>query len=173
MAVSRYPDRCLTRDPSASERFETQLRIANGSHHLVNARLARYAAALERAGADAFVLTSEPALQHAAGIRLYSQRLIPQRPVACIVAPPAPPICVCVEYEVGQLGLEAPGLELRSFGELTGDPWQLVASALDERSARHVVVEDTFLARWLVALEERFTGRIEVSFETNAAPPVT
>ena len=90
--------------------------------------------------------------------------------MACIIAPPAPPICVCVEYEVGQLGLEAPGLELRSFGELTGDPWQLVASALDERGARHVIVEDTFLAQWLVALEERFTGRIGVSFEIPIAP---
>jgi Xaa-Pro dipeptidase len=136
----------------------------------VNARLSRYAAALERAGADAFILTSEPALQHAAGIRLYSQRLIPQRPVACILAPPAPPVCVCVEYEVGQLGLEAPGLELRSFGELTGDPWQIVATALDERGASHVIVEDTFLAQWLVALEERFSGQIEVSFEIPVAP---
>jgi len=133
-------------------------------------RLGRYAAELEAAGADAFVLTSEPALQHAVGVRLYSQRLIPQRPVACIVAPARRPICVCCEYEVGQLGLEAPELELRSFGELSGDPWQLVADALRELGARRVIVEDTFLARWLETLGQRFDGEIEVSYERPATP---
>jgi Xaa-Pro aminopeptidase len=136
----------------------------------VNARCERYATALESAGADAFVLTSEPALQHAVGVRLYSQRLIPQRPVACIVSPPARPICVCVEYEVGQLGLEAPDLELRPFGELSGDPWQLVADALQEFGARRVLVEDTFLAAWLAALQERFAGDLGVSYESSVAP---
>jgi Xaa-Pro dipeptidase len=134
------------------------------------ARAHRYAAVLDGAAADAFVLTSEPALQHALGVRLYSQRLIPQRPVACVVAPPAPPVCVCVEYEVEQLALEAPGLELRTFGEVDGDPWQLVADALDERGARRVIVEDTMLATWLFALRDRFTGRVDVSYDATVAP---
>jgi Xaa-Pro aminopeptidase len=134
--------------------------------------MARYASALERAGADALVLTSEPALQHAAGIRLYSQRLIPQRPVACVIAPPARPVCVCVEYEVDQLRLEAPDLDVRAFGELTGDPWDLVARALEELDARHAIVEDTILAPWLAALELRFAGRIEVSYEVAVEPRI-
>jgi Xaa-Pro dipeptidase len=139
-------------------------------HTFVDARLDRYAAALEGAGADAFVLTSEPALQHALGVRLYSQRLIPQRPVVGIVIPRARPICVCVEYEVGQLGLEAPGLELRPFGELSGDPWRLVADALAEAGARRVIVEDTFLASWLAALQERFAGEVQVSYKIPLEP---
>jgi Xaa-Pro aminopeptidase len=134
--------------------------------------MARYASALERAGADALVLTSEPALQHAAGIRLYSQRLIPQRPVACVIAPSARPVCVCVEYEVDQLRLEAPDLDVRPFGEFAGDPWDLVAGALEELDARHAVVEDTILAPWLAALERRFSGRIQVSYEVPVEPRI-
>jgi Xaa-Pro dipeptidase len=77
---------------------------------------------------------------------------------------------VCVEYEVGQLGLEAPQIELRPFGELSGDPWRLVAEALDGLGARRVIVEDTFLAPWLAALQERFSGQVDASYEIPLAP---
>ena len=68
-----------------------------------------YAAVLERAGADAFVLTSEPAVQHACGVRLYTHRLIPQRPIVCVVCPPGPPVAVVCVLEEDQLAAEHPG----------------------------------------------------------------
>jgi len=64
-------------------------------------RLEAYAGVLERAGADAFVLTSEPGVQHACGVRLYTHRLIPQRPIACVVAPPGPPVTVATAVSTG------------------------------------------------------------------------
>jgi Xaa-Pro aminopeptidase len=133
----------------------------------------RYETVLTATGADAFVLTSEPALQHAIGIRLYTQRLIPQRPVACVIASTAPPVCVCVEYELEQLRLEAPDLEVRAFGEIDGDPWRLVAEALEEVDAKRVIVEDTMLAPWVNRLQEQFDGAVEPSYEHTVAPRTT
>jgi Xaa-Pro dipeptidase len=136
-------------------------------------RFARYAGALERAGSDAFVLASEPAVQHATGLHLYTQRLIPQRPTVCVLAPPRPPVIVCVEYEIEQLATEFPELDVVTFAEVGDDPWRLVAALLAEAGARRVVVEDTIPAAWLEGLRRNLPGaEVQLSYELPALPRI-
>jgi Xaa-Pro aminopeptidase len=134
-------------------------------------RAAAYAAALERAGADAFVLTSEPAVQHVSGVRLYTQRLIPQRPVACVLLPPAPPVVIACVLEEDQLAAERPGLALDCFREFGDDPWARVAFRLG--SAQRVVVEDGMPAAWLEALRARLPAvEVVISYELPLEPRI-
>src|SRR5688500_17498469 len=104
-------------------------------------RLLRYAEVLDRAGADAFALTSEAAVMHASGVRLYTQRLIPQRPVVCVLAPPASPAMVVCALEEEQLISEHGELEMRTYQEFGDDPWAAAVDVLPPRA--RVVVEDT------------------------------
>ena len=132
-----------------------------------------YAAVLARAGADAFVLTSEPAVQHVSGVRLYTHRLIPQRPIACVVCPPGPPVVVVCMLEEDQLAAELPGLAVRGFREFGDDPWEHVASVLRERGAERVVVEDVMPAAWLAALHARLRdAHLVVSYDLPLEPRI-
>ncbi len=134
-------------------------------------RVEAYEGVLEQAGADAFVLTSEPAVQHACGVRLYTHRLIPQRPIVCVVAPPGPPVAVVCVLEEDQLAAEHPGLAVRPFREFGDDPWEKVAGVLAERGAGRVVVEDAMPAAWLAALHERLPGaNLVVSYDLPLEP---
>ena len=134
-------------------------------------RVEAYAAVLERAGADAFVLTSEPAVQHACGVRLYTHRLIPQRPIVCVICPPGPPVAVACVLEEDQLAAEHPGLAVKSFREFGDDPWEKVVGVLAGRGARRIVVEDVIPAAWLGALQERLPeANLVVSYELPLEP---
>ena len=110
-----------------------------------SARLDRYAAALQRHGASAIVLTSEPGVQHACGVRLFTQRLIPQRPVACVVTAAGDVHVVCCVLEVDQLAEEHPELPLHGFAEFGEDPWAIVAGLV---GPGRVHVEETMPAPW-------------------------
>jgi Xaa-Pro aminopeptidase len=135
------------------------------------ARLARYERALERAEADAFVLTSEAAVQHACGVRLYTQRLIPQRPVACVARPPGPPVVLACVLEEDQLANEHPGLALRTFPEFGDDPWRLAADEL--RGVRRVVVEDVMPVAWVESLRDRLPAvDVVVSYDAPLEPRI-
>jgi len=132
-------------------------------------RLEAYTAALERAGADAFVLTSEAALRHSTGVFLYTQRLIPQRPVAAVLRPRQQPRIICCVLEADQLAAEHPGLDLVTFREFGDDPWRHAAAALSQ--ARRIVVEDTMPAAWVDALRERLAGaEVMVSYDVPLEP---
>jgi Xaa-Pro aminopeptidase len=131
-------------------------------------RATAYAAALERAGADAFVLTSEPGVRHACGVALYTQRLIPQRPVVCICVPPRTPVLVCCELEEEQLRADHPGLELVTFREFGDDPWAKTAEAL--AGCSRVVVEDTLPTAWLTSLWAGLAADLVVSYDVAVEP---
>jgi Xaa-Pro aminopeptidase len=134
-------------------------------------RLDRYSTVLHQARADAMVLTSEPAVQHATGVRLYPMRLIPQRPVACVLAPPQPPILVCVTYETDQLAARHPDLEVRPFRELGDDPWRIVADALG--SVQEVIVEDTMAVTWVDSLRRHLPrAQVRPSYRLPVTPRV-
>jgi Xaa-Pro dipeptidase len=134
-------------------------------------RLLRYAEVLDRAGADAFVLTSEAAVLHASGVRLYTQRLIPQRPVACVLAPHAKPALVVCVLEEEQLASEHGELEVRTYQEFGDDPWAAVADLLPARA--RVVVEDTTPSAWSQALRARLPdGEMIVSYDLPVEPRV-
>jgi Xaa-Pro dipeptidase len=136
-------------------------------------REAAYAALLAREGADAFVLTSEPAVRHAAGVHVYTMRLIPQRPVACVVAPPGPPVVVACVLEEDQLRADHPGLELRTYLEFGDDPWAHVAEVLGERGAATVLVEDGIPAAWLAQLHDCLPDtRLVVSYDLAVEPRI-
>jgi Xaa-Pro aminopeptidase len=136
-------------------------------------RLEAYAAALERVGADAFVLTSEPAVQHLCGVRLYTHRLIPQRPIICALAPPEPPVVVTCVLEEDQLAAEHPGLARRTFLEFDDDPWAKVADALSSAGSARIVVEDTIPSAWLATLRERLPGAdFVVSYDLPLEPRI-
>ena len=136
-------------------------------------RAESYASTLGRAGADAFVLTSEPAVRHACGVRLYTHRLIPQRPIVCVVAPPRPPVAVVCVLEEDQLAAEHPGLAIRTFREFGDDPWEQVAAVLRERRVGRVVVEDVIPAAWLAALHDRLPGaNLVVSYDLPLEPRI-
>jgi Xaa-Pro aminopeptidase len=137
----------------------------------LSARLDHYAAVLERAGADAFVLTSEAAVRHACGVHLYTQRLIPQRPVTCILRPASAPTLVACVLEEDQLAAEHPALALVTFREFGDDPWAKVAELLG--GARRVIAEDAMPAAWLEALRRGLPGaEVVVSFELPLEPRV-
>lgn len=128
-----------------------------------------YDAVLAREGLDAFVLTSEAAVQHATGVRLYTQRLIPERPVVAVLRPSQPPVVVACALEEDQLLVEHPGLALRLFREFGDDPWRTVAGLL--REAARVVVEDGMPAAWLEALRARLPGaELRVSYDLPLEP---
>ena len=134
-------------------------------------RAEAYADVLERVGADAFVLTSEPAVQHACGVRLYTHRLIPQRPIVCVVCPPGPPVAVACVLEEDQLAAEHPELAVVSFREFGDDPWEKVAGVLADRGARRVVVEDVMPAAWLASLHGCLPGaNLVVSYDLPLEP---
>jgi Xaa-Pro dipeptidase len=123
----------------------------------------RYAEVLDRVGADAFVLTSEAAVQHAVGVRLYTQRLIPQRPVVCVLAPPELALVACV-LEEDQLKSEHSGIQLRTYQEFGDDPWAAVADFL--AAARRVIVEDTMPSAWSHTLRQLLgDAEVIVSYE--------
>lgn len=125
----------------------------------VTDRLARYHELLADSGAGGLVLTSEPAVQHASGVHLYTQRLIPQRPVVLVVVPPRAARLVCCILEADQIAAEHPDLELRSFPEFGVDPWAIVAEMLDDEPAGDVLVEDTMPVAWLESLRTSLGGR--------------
>ena len=136
-------------------------------------REAAYAAVLELAGADAFVLTSEPAVQHASAVRLYTHRLIPQRPIVCVVCPPEPPVVVACVLEEDQLAAEHPGLAVRGFREFGDEPWERVAAVLAANGARRVVVEDVIPAAWLAALHDQLPeASLVVSYDLPLEPRI-
>ena len=116
-------------------------------------RLDAYQHAVADAGAVAFVLTSEPAVQHAFGVRLYSQRLIPQRPVACVVTADGRRAIVCCEVEADQMRAEHPDSDIIPFREFGDDPWVHVARAV--ASSGRVIVEGSMPAPWVSALEDQ------------------
>lgn len=122
-------------------------------------RVARYHELLLREGAGGLVLTSEPALLHASGVHLYTQRLIPQRPVALVFTPGRAPRMVCCVLELDQVTAEHPDLEIEAFPEFGVDPWRVVARLLGAHGDGHVVVEDTMPVAWCEALREHLGDR--------------
>jgi Xaa-Pro aminopeptidase len=135
-------------------------------------RMAAYAGVLRRARADAFVLTSEAAVRHACGVHLYTQRLIPQRPVVCVLAPPAPPAVVCCVLEQDQIQAQRPGVLARTFLEFDDDPWAHVTDLLGGSGWRgRVVVEDTMPAAWLQRLRTWLAGAELIVSEDLSAEP--
>jgi Xaa-Pro aminopeptidase len=134
--------------------------------------MAAYAGVLRRAGADAFVLTSEAAVRHACGVHLYTQRLIPQRPVVCVLAPPAPPAVVCCVLEQDQIQAQRPGVLARTFLEFDDDPWTHVTDLLGGPGWRgRVIVEDTMPAAWLERLRALLAGAELIVSEDLVAEP--
>jgi Xaa-Pro dipeptidase len=127
-------------------------------------RRVRYEELLAAARAGALILTSEPGVLHACGVRLYTQRLIPQRPVAWILTRGRAPVLLCCALEEEQLAAEHPELELAVFPEFGTDPWRTVARLVGD--ARDVVVEDTMPAAWADALRVHLgSPRVRVSAE--------
>jgi Xaa-Pro dipeptidase len=133
-------------------------------------RWERYAAALASSDADAFVLTSQAAVRHATDIGLYTQKLIPQRPVAAVLAAGVPPAVVCVQFEEAQITSEHPWATTIPYREWGDDPWKHVARALQERDASRVLVEETIPAEWFSALQAAApTAALRISQEATAA----
>lgn len=127
-------------------------------------RTDRYDALLSERAAGGLVLTSEAAVRHASGVHLYTQRLIPQRPVALVMPRGGEPRVVCCVLEVDQLRSEHPGLVLEPFPEFGADPWSVVARLLAECPDGPIVVEDTMPVAWCEALRAQLGGRrVEVS----------
>ncbi len=136
-------------------------------------RARAYEAVLAREGADAFVLVSEPAVRHAVGVHLYTMRLIPQRPVVCVIAPPEPPALVACVLEVDQLAAEHEELRLEPFREFGDDPWRRVAAVLAGRGARKVIVEDGMAAAWLAQLHDALPdANLVVSYDLVLEPRI-
>lgn len=124
----------------------------------MNDRLERrrsvYLGILERLEADAAVLTSEAAVAHATGVNLYTQHLLPERPIAAVVGARGTRLVAC-DYELPQLGLEHPHLETVGFPEFGVDPWSLIAATALEVGGQdaRVVVEATIAGLGVAALE--------------------
>jgi Xaa-Pro aminopeptidase len=108
-------------------------------------RAGRYAAALRDRGAGSIVLTSEAGIRHACGVALFTQRLIPQRPVACVIGADGRLDLVCCVLELDQLRAEHPDLTLHGFAEFGEDPWAIVASLV---GVGPVQVEPSIPAPW-------------------------
>ena len=136
-------------------------------------RIARYHELLEREGASGLVLTSEAAVLHASGVHLYTQRLIPQRPVALVLGPGREPCLVCCVLELDQVTDEHPGLRIEAFPEFGTNPWELVADMLGGQGEGDVIVEDTMPIAWCDALRAHLGApRVRVSADLAMAARV-
>lgn len=96
------------------------------------ARVERYAAALRQHGVTALVLTSEAGVRHVCGVGLLTQRLIPLRPVVCVITAGGQIDLVCCVLELDQLAAEHPELGLHGFAEFGEDPWAIVAALVGD-----------------------------------------
>jgi Xaa-Pro aminopeptidase len=114
----------------------------------------RYRALLERTGAAAAVLASAPGVQHATGVRMYSQAIIPERPVVAVIGTDRTALAVW-EWDAPQVEMEQPDLELATFPEFGASPWSTVAALVESVAApgRRVVVEEACPAPAVRALE--------------------
>jgi len=112
---------------------------APGGADVLARRRSRYAALLDRIGADIAILTSEAAVAHATGIRLYTMALIPERPVVALVTASQTALVVW-EWEHDQLRAQQPGLSLVGFPEWGVDPWRVVAAETHRLSGRGAAV---------------------------------
>jgi Xaa-Pro aminopeptidase len=91
---------------------------------------------------DAVLLTTAESIQHATGVHIYTQELIPERPVAAVLGGGGTELVVW-EWEHHQIAAQAPGLTLVGFPEFGSDPWAVVAAAVERVAGRrpHVLVE--------------------------------
>ena len=117
------------------------------------ARQAVYAQVLERLQASAALLVSGPGVQHATGVRIYSQAIIPERPVAAIVGADRT-VLTLWEWDAPQIEQEHPGLETATFPEFGGDPWSTIAGVARSvaGAGQRVIIEETCPAPALAAL---------------------
>ena len=120
----------------------------------VVARRSRYSPILDRLGACAALLVSGPGVQHATGVRIYSQAIIPERPVAAIVGPDRTVLALW-EWDAPQIHEEHPGLETATFPEFGRDPWSTIADVAGSVAGpgQRVVIEETCPAPAVGALE--------------------
>ena len=150
---------------------------AAGSKHADRRRPA-YEELARRRGADAWLLTSPEAVQHATGVHIYAQELIPERPVAAVIAGGATTL-VCWQWEHHQIQQDAPGLALVGFPEFGQDPWDVVADTVTRNAGRrpHVLVEWTSpwaavraleRANAAVELDEGFDGALSLRMRKDA-----
>jgi Xaa-Pro aminopeptidase len=97
---------------------------------------------------------SGPGVQHATGVRIYSQAIIPERPVAAVVGRDRTALAIW-EWDARQVEMEQPELELATFPEFGRDPWATVAGLVASVASRGagVVVEETCPAPAIAALE--------------------
>ncbi|HLA16541.1 MAG TPA: M24 family metallopeptidase [Candidatus Limnocylindrales bacterium] len=118
------------------------------------ARRARYQALLDRTGGSAALLASGPGVQHATGVRIYSQAIIPERPVVAVVGRDRTALAIW-EWDAPQVGMEQPDLELATFPEFGRDPWSTVAALVTSIAgpSGRVIVEETCPAPAIGALE--------------------
>ena len=124
------------------------------------ARRPRYRELLERVGADAAVIASGPGVQHSTGVRIYSQAIIPERPVVAVVGRDRTALAIW-EWDAPQVEMEQPELELATFPEFGASPWSRVAELAVSVAAPggRVVIEETCPAPAVRALE---TAGVEV-----------
>jgi Xaa-Pro aminopeptidase len=117
-------------------------------------RRARYQPLLDRTTTSAAVLASGPGVQDATGVRLYSQAIIPERPVAAVVGRDRTALAIW-EWDAPQVEMERPDLELATFPEFGRDPWTTVAglAASVVGPAHRVIVEESCPAPAVQALE--------------------
>lgn len=117
-------------------------------------RRPRYRELLERTGATAAVVASGPGVQHATGVRIYSQAIIPERPVVAVVGRDRTALAIW-EWDAPQVEMEHPELELATFPEFGVSPWARVAELAVSVAAPsgRVVVEETCPAPAVRALE--------------------
>ncbi|HEV8698589.1 MAG TPA: M24 family metallopeptidase [Candidatus Limnocylindrales bacterium] len=117
-------------------------------------RRPRYRELLERTGANAAVVASGPGVQHATGVRIYSQMIIPERPVVAVVGRDRTALAIW-EWDAPQVEMEHPELEIATFPEFGVSPWARVADLAASVAAQggRVLVEETCPAPALRALE--------------------
>ena len=119
------------------------------------ARRPRYRELLERTGASAAVLASPSGVQHATGVRIYSQSIIPERPVVAVVSTDRTALAIW-EWDAPQVEMEQPDLEVATFPEFGASPWSKVAALAEAvaSSGQRVVVEEICPAPAVRALED-------------------
>ncbi len=107
-------------------------------------RTQKYRERLESLGVDAAVLSSDASIRHLTGVHLYTQNLIPERPIVAVLGDAGTSL-VCCTYETSQVERQAPHLIVRPFAELVDDPWRIVADELRRMFARppRVLIETT------------------------------
>jgi Xaa-Pro aminopeptidase len=131
------------------------------------ARRPRYRELLERTGTNAAVLASAPGVQHATGVRIYSQAIIPERPVVAVVGPERTALAIW-EWDAPQVEMEQPDVELATFPEFGANAWSRVAALAQSVASPggRVVVEETCPASAVRALEAiGLEVAIDVGFE--------